>query len=228
MSTTAVLPIKQLENAKQRLGGLLDSGERQGLFRAMVSDVLTAVEACTLIDAILVITDDDDVAQLASEFGARIEAEPTEPGLIPAVTHAAGMLVAEGVDNMLFLPGDVPLVSADELEAMLDGFAADGKPAFTIAPASDLGGSNCVACHPPDCIRFGFGEDSFRRHIDRARERGIDPAVLKLPGVGLDVDTPDDLEQLVQRLIAADDESNTFRYLRESGLLEKLVNSVEI
>ncbi len=228
MSTTAVLPIKQLENAKQRLGGLLDSAERQGLFRAMVCDVLTAVEACTLVDAIMVVTNDDEVAQLVSEFDAKVISEPAEPGLIAAVTHAAGMLAAEGVDNMLFLPGDVPLVSPDELEAMLDGFAADGEPSFTIAPASDLGGSNCVACHPPNCVDFGFGEDSFRRHIGRAREKGIEPAVLKLPGVGLDVDTPEDLEQLVQQLPGANNESHTFRYLRDSGVLEKLVNSVKI
>ena len=226
MTTTAVLPIKRLDNAKQRLGGLLDPDERRGLFRAMVEDVLTAAEACVLIDDILVVTNDDEVADLVMAYGARVLPEPETPGLIAAVTLAAAELVASGVDNMVFLPGDVPMVSPDELEVVLEGFGAGDGPAFTIAPASDLGGSNCVACHPPNCIEFGFGEDSFRRHLGRARERGIEPEVVKLPGVGLDVDTPDDLEALAQALMAAGDEGNTFRFLRDSGVMDKLVTVV--
>lgn len=225
MTTTAVIPIKQLSNAKQRLSGLLDPAERQGLFAAMVQDVLTAVEACAAIDQVLVVTDDDEVAELARSYGARIMPEPPQPGLIEAVTQAGRQLATEGIRVMVFLPGDVPLVSADELAVVLEGMGVSDQPEFLIVPAADLGGSNCVVVSPPDCMTFGFGEDSFRRHIGLAKERGINPMVAKLPGLGLDVDTPEDLEALMAVVEQGGRdylEYSTVRFLTTSGIFERL------
>jgi len=71
-------------------------------------------------------------------------------------------------------------------------------------------------------MEFGFGEDSFRRHLDMARNLNIVPTVAKLPGLGLDVDTPEDLELLVKTLVEQGIESHTHRYLRESGILKRM------
>ena len=228
MSTSAVIPIKQLEDAKQRLSGLLNSNERKLLFQAMVNDVLTAVEACTYIDNIVVVTNDQAVAELARGFGAEIRPEPEPPGLIEAVTETGKQLAAEGVECMLFLPGDVPLVTPEELEVVLEGFGMSGKPEFMIVPASDLGGSNCVACSPPDCMSFGFGIDSFRKHLALARDRGIDPQVTKLPGIGLDIDTPSDISELMAEIElsiegqGARSGYSTVRLLEEIGIRQRL------
>lgn len=222
MTTTAVIPIKQLVDAKQRLSGVLTSDERTRLFRAMVEDVLVAVEVCPLIDEILIVTSDDDVQELARGFGASVMSEPENPGLIPAVTAAAKRL-SEALDSTLvFVPGDVPLITPEDLEVVLDGFGSSPAAEFTIVPASDLGGSNCVVCSPPDCIEFGFGEDSFRRHLRLAETRGIAPTVTRLPGIGLDVDTPEDLNELAQMLYESGQEKATFSYLLESGILERV------
>ena len=228
MSTSAVIPIKQLEDAKQRLSGLLNSDERKQLFKAMVNDVLTAVEACTYIDNIVVVTNDQAVAELARGFGAEIRPEPEPPGLIEAVTETGKQLAAEGVECMLFLPGDVPLVTPEELEVVLEGFGMSGKPEFMIVPASDLGGSNCVACSPPDCMSFGFGIDSFRKHLALARDRGIDPQVTKLPGIGLDIDTPSDISELMAEIELSTEGQgarsgySTVRLLEEIGIRQRL------
>ncbi len=219
MQVNLVIPIKQLENAKQRLGSLLDADQRRSLFRAMVEDVLEAGTACDRIDQVVVVTADDTVAALGLQYGARIMPEPTTPGLINAVTHAAAVFKAEGVDVMIFLPGDTPLVNAEELEVVLDGIGHSDQPELLIVPAADLGGSNCMVCSPPDCMTFGFGEDSFRRHLKLARERGIEPMVAKLPGIGLDIDTPDDLQTLVNEIIRHDIKSHTYRCLLANGLL---------
>lgn len=225
MTTTAVIPVKQLANAKQRLSGLLSADDRGLLFSAMVRDVLTAVEACSLIDQVVVVTDDLAVSELAREYGAEIRPEPEQPGLIESVTVTSEQLAMEGVATMLFLPGDVPLVSAGELELVLEGIGHSDEAEFLIVPASDLGGSNCVVCSPPDCMTFGFGEDSFRRHLGIARNLGLNPMVAKLPGIGLDIDTPDDLRELVT-LIEKEEQDfsdyNTVRFLATSGLFQQL------
>ena len=140
------------------------------------------------------------------------------------MTHAAEVLNAEGVEVMMFLPGDTPLINGEELEVVLGGMSAQDKAEFLIVPASDLGGSNCVVCSPPNCMEFGFGEDSFRRHIATARRLGIEPTVLKLPGIGLDVDTPEDLQALAREIVAQNIESHTYRFLADQGYLSFEVN----
>ena len=225
MTTAAVLPIKQLHNAKQRLADLLSADERALLCKAMLEDVLTAVEACTAIDRILVVTDDEDVTALAGAFGAEIRAEPDSPGLIEAVTEAGLALAGEGADAMVFLPGDVPLVSPEELDVVTTGITQKGGASFLIVPAEDLGGSNCVVCSPPDCMTFAFGIDSFRKHLDIARQRDMEPQVARLPGLGLDIDTPDDLRTLIERVgedVRGGQEYSTVRFLQSNGIAERL------
>ena len=214
MHRTAVIPIKQLANAKQRLAKLLNVVQRQELFQAMVEDVLDATSSCYLIDEVMVVTSDTQAAALAIQYGARVLAEPNQPGLIQAVDYAAERLVREGVDSMLFLPGDVPLVTIEELEVVLGGMGQSQQTEFLIVPSHDLGGSNCILASPPNCIEYAFGIDSFRRHLTIARAAGIEPMVAKLPGIGLDIDTPQDLAQLNELLDAEQQGSHTANFLQ--------------
>jgi len=219
MNTTAVIPIKQLNDAKKRLADRLTAEQRQSLCQAMFEDVLEAVTSCDRIDEVVVVTNDKSVASIAASYSARVVPEPDTRGLIAAVTHAAKLLTAEGVGNMVFLPGDVPLVTVDELEVVLDGFGLSGAPEFLIVPAEDLGGSNCVVCSPPNCIEFRFGIDSFRKHLNESKNRGVETSIARLPGLGLDVDTPDDLAELSEILLRQDAPTHTYRFLIQSGLM---------
>ena len=227
MTTVAVIPVKQLENAKQRLSGRLSAVQRRDLFTAMLQDVLEAVTTCDRIDRVIVVTDDAAVANVAGAFGAQIRPEPRPAGLIEAVTDVAGALASEGVANMLFVPADVPLVSVEELEVVLDGFGKAGGPEMMIVPSHDLGGSNCVVCSPPDCMTFAFGEDSFRRHLAIARERGVATAVARLPGIGLDIDLPDDLEAVAAICEKDGLTNNTHRFLIENGVVDEHGNALK-
>lgn len=227
MTTVAVIPVKQLGNAKQRLQGILSPGQRRELLRAMFSDVLEAVTTCDRIDSVIVVTGDAEVASVAREFGAEVRPEPAQPGLIEAVTETGRQLAAEAVTTMLFLPADVPLISVEELEVVLDGFGRGAGGELMIVPAHDLGGSNCMACSPPDCMTFGFGEDSFRRHLELAAACGVSASVAKLPGLGLDIDTPDDLLEAAARLRGQKLDTYTHRFLNERGIMTELSKSLK-
>ena len=221
----AVIPIGALTDAKSRLSSVLEREERTMLFIAMVEDVLSAVNSCNKVQSIMVVTNDKDAASLSDSYGAAVRAEPEYPGLIQSVTHAAALLEKAHADIMLFLPGDVPLIKVEELETVLEGCAQTESRGLVIVPSKDFGGTNCMAISPPSAIDFQFGEDSYRKHLENARSKGIEPETLTLPGLGMDIDTPTDLIELIRSIAHEKDKtvpSKTFSYLRSSGIAERL------
>jgi len=194
MDLWAVVPIKELERAKERLAPLLPPERRRALMLAMVEDVLTALAATPGLAGLAVVTVDPAASRLAAEYGARLIEAGARNGHTGAVAAAATLLAEEGCAGMLTLPGDIPLVTPAEITRLVA--AHRPAPAFTIAPSRDELGSNAVICSPPNAVPLRFGEDSFFPHLRAAEGRGIRPTVLRLPGIALDVDTPEDLAAL--------------------------------
>ena len=190
-SIWAVVPIKDFAHAQQRLSGLLSPPQRQILARTMATAVLTALADVAELAGIAVVTADADAAALARHFGARVITEGAEDGHTGAVDGARRVLTAEGQAGILTMPGDIPLVTPDEVRTVLA--AARPAPSFTIVPAHDELGSNAVLCAPPFSVKLRFGEDSYFPHLDAARAAGIAPTIVPLPGIGMDIDHPVDL-----------------------------------
>ena len=221
--TWAILPVKDMAAAKQRLNGALTPGERHDLFRAMVEDVLEALSRVHGLAGICVFTRDSEAIALAKRYGARLVMEGESLGQTAAVTAAASVLAVDGVADVVCVPGDVPLATAAEIERVLARHRAapDIRPRVTIVPARDGLGSNCMVCSPPDALPFQFGDDSFVRHLAAARRAGVVVRTMEAAGLGLDVDTPDDLAVLLQR-------AGTTRaqaYLKASGSAARLLGA---
>jgi 2-phospho-L-lactate guanylyltransferase len=187
----AVVPIKDTTDAKQRLASALAPELRQRLALAMAEDVLAALAAATGLAGILVVTVDPAAATLATRYGARVIADGARDGQTGAVTAAARLLRREDRGAMLAIPGDIPLITPAEIEALVA--AHQRHPDFVIAPAHDSRGSNAILCAPPDHVPLKFGDDSFLPHLAAARGAGIEPVILRLPGIALDIDHPRDL-----------------------------------
>jgi 2-phospho-L-lactate/phosphoenolpyruvate guanylyltransferase len=187
----AILPVKELEGAKQRLSPRLSPEERRALMTIMVEDVLDALSQVRQLAGILVVTVDPVATALAGRYGARVVTEAAREGHTGAVTATARRLAREGQAGMMTMPGDIPRLSAAEIDATLAAHRA--APAFTIVPAHDDLGSNTIVCSPPDAVPLRFGEDSFYPHLEAAGGRGIEPLVIRQPGIGMDIDHPVDL-----------------------------------
>lgn len=212
----AVIPAKNFADAKQRLGGVLTAGERPGLFAAMFEDVLATLTTVPGLDGVLVVTRDPAAMALARQYGAEVLEEIENRGQTAAVEAAAAWLADNGAEGMVAVPGDIPLVPAEEIAQVLAAHGA--APAMTIVPAQDERGSNCIACSPPGLIPFRFGNDSFRPHLNEAMQRNVKPVILRLEGIGLDIDRPDDLAQLAEM----PGDSRAQRWLRERGIADRL------
>lgn len=195
--TWAAVPVKDFAMAKTRLAGVLEAGERRELARAMLGDVLRAVSATPRMAGILVVTGDPEAMELAAALGARVLFEACGRGMSEACMAAARLLGGEGCSQMIAIPGDVPLVTPGEIARVLD--AHRRPPAVTLVPSRDGRGTNAVLCSPPGAIPLSFGGGSFSTHMEAARRCSIEPDIVRLPGLGLDVDWPADLVALEER-----------------------------
>ena len=188
-SVWACVPVKEFTGAKQRLAALLNPAQREILAETMLEDVLSALAGATLLAGILVNTVDPRAAAMAERYGARVVTEGARDGHTGAVNGMARVL--EGQGALLTLPGDIPRVTAWEVDAVVASCRA--APSFTIVPAHDELGSNAVLCAPPFAVPLRFGDDSYFPHLQAARRKGIEPTIVRLPGIGLDIDHPVDL-----------------------------------
>jgi 2-phospho-L-lactate/phosphoenolpyruvate guanylyltransferase len=192
----AVVPVKDTAAAKQRLAGAVPPPLRQALALAMLEDVLAALADARGLAGRLVVTIDPAVRRLAARYGAECLAEGAEDGHTGAVAAAARRLAAEGRGAMLTLPGDIPLVTAAEIERLIAAHRQalrQAGPSFTISPSHDERGSNAIIVSPPDAVPLRFGDDSFLPHLAAAAAHGIAPTIVRLPGIALDIDNPVDL-----------------------------------
>jgi len=188
------VPVKDLDQAKQRLVRALDPGRRRALARAMLIDVLRALTGAGL-DRVWVVTREPEVTAIARAFGFEVLAEADNRGHTAAVAAAQAEAGRVDADAFLTIPGDVPCVTADEIRALVA--ARPAAPGAAFAPSRSGLGTNGVVLGPPAAMRLRFGEPSFDGHLMAARALRLQTSVVHLPGLGLDVDDPSDLAALV-------------------------------
>jgi 2-phospho-L-lactate guanylyltransferase len=196
VSIVVAVPVKDLANAKQRLVAFLSPSERGDLARAMLEDVLNALAGARL-GPVLVVTREPEVEGLAACHGAGTLREEINRGHTEAVAHAQRAALVRGATRFLTIPGDVPCVTPGELRALAE--ATMEAPGVVFVPSLSGFGTNAALLEPPDVMPLKFGEPSFDNHLVAARAAGLRPLVRRLPGIGLDIDAPDDLALLLER-----------------------------
>ena len=212
----AAVPVKDVVNAKQRLMRVLDGRERRELARAMLFDVLKALGAAAF-DHVWVVTREPEVAALARSLGAEPLSEPENRGHTAAVATAQAEAARQGATAFLTIPGDVPCVTAAEIRSLADALPA--APAVALTPSRSGLGTNGVALAPPSAMRLRFGEPSFDGHVVAARALRLAVNIVRLPGLGLDVDAPEDLVML----LAEGPTTESGRLLASWQITERLV-----
>ena len=209
-----LIPVKTLASAKQRLAPALEQEERTALATAMLKDVFEAVASWNRRPQVAVVTGDAEARSLARQCGFEILDDPEEAGESAAVERATHALEAQGAESVLVIPGDIPLVTAGELETI---YAAAPLGGTVLVPSHDGRGTNAALRKPASLFPLRFGNDSFLPHRQAAEATERPLMVLALPGIGLDVDTPQDLAALV----AAPGERRSQRLAREWKLEER-------
>jgi len=193
--TAAILPVKSFDAAKQRLGSLLGAGSRHALAQAMFQDVLSSLRKTDAIERIVVVTSEPSVEFAADEQVVLLEDELRD-GQSPAAETGIRWAIEAGFERVLLVPGDTPLLSVTELEALLANASED----VVIVPDRHGTGTNALLLRPPTAIAPSFGPDSLQRHVAAAESAGVAHRVEQLPSLMFDVDTSEDLAGVAEAI----------------------------
>lgn len=221
----ALVPVRSLAAAKERLAALLTIRERRSLAAAMLSDVLAAAVATPELRQVWIVTSDNEAATMARGLGALVlEETPVQGSGSPLNAALEGARIAISTrtkppDALLVLPLDIPAATPAALSSFLQGGPGSDGKLVRICPARD-GGTNALLLRPPRVIPFRFGVGSAGAH---ARAGTAASAIVTLRPQALlqdDVDTPADIERLVRGGASG---PNTREALHAMRLTERLL-----
>lgn len=212
----ALVPFKGATGAKRRLGDVLNESERESLVLAMMRDVLATLTRCRTLGGILLVSRDRMAFELAEEFGIDVfedSATDLSGAVVQSGDYARDSRAASGT---LFVPGDVPLIRPEDVDAVLDGHQH-----VTLVPDANDIGTNAAASSPPNAFEYLFDGKSFKPHIASARRAGIEPRIVRRTAWGLDVDTVDELTAVAAQAVG----TRTGAFLEASGIPARLATN---
>jgi 2-phospho-L-lactate guanylyltransferase len=210
-----LVPVKNLANAKQRLSSVLGPEARQELAQAMCADVLETLARWRQRPGVAVVTGDPFASDLAAGLGFEVIADDVNPGETGAIEMATAFCRERGADHTLVIPADIPLIESGELEKIVDSAPPEGA---VLVPDAAGRGTNAALRAPADLFPLRFGNDSFLPHLTAAKATGLPCVVLNLPGIALDVDRPEDLQELA----AAGGEHRSQKLVRSWNLVAQV------
>lgn len=175
MIWTALVPLKLGAQRKSRLAHRLTLAERERLSDRMAAHVLACLAATPRVSRIVTLAPAPvGAGEWRADQGRGLNAE-----LQAARAEVPGALA------VVF--GDLPLLSRDDVDALLDVAERAG---IALAPDRRRRGVNALAIAVGRALVFEFGEHSFPRYRSQAPEA----AVVQRPGLMHDIDTVEDME----------------------------------
>lgn len=184
-SPIVLIPIKAFRSAKGRLEASLSPRDRADLARRLAAGVIAAAAPWPVV----VVCDDDEVATFAAAHGCTVVRVPAR-GLNAAVRDAIDEMDLDGRSHVVVVHGDLALPRS------LHELSLDRE--VVVVPDRRRSGTNVLALSPSIARRFTFayGPASFDAHLAEAIRLGVPATVVDDHALGLDVDEPDDLDEV--------------------------------
>jgi 2-phospho-L-lactate guanylyltransferase len=177
----ALIPLQAPGARKSRLSARLSPAQRDVLAEALAEHVATCLQAEPRVSSVTLLCEAAPKHwpfAWRRDFGRGLNAE----------LEAWRTEVAPS--NVVVVLGDLPLLCASDITVLLDGVDT-----VTLAPDRHGSGTNAIALPSAATLRFAFGVGSFKRHRERS---GQAARIVRKRGLQLDLDTPEDLDIVLQ------------------------------
>jgi 2-phospho-L-lactate guanylyltransferase len=214
MTPVILVPVKEEARAKMRMSMLLSAQERSLVARAMLEDTIQAL--LPLAFPVAIVTNSVRTAGRVEKLGWKVLWEEEQISESTSIDAASKRLESEGVDGVLRLPADLPLVQPGDVEDLFSpGIAA---PCAVLAPSWDRTGTNALLRRPPALFPSRFGPNSFALHLEEAAAAGAQIRIVENPRLALDLDDASD----ITRFLAQPTDCLTYHLLVGLNIKERL------
>ena len=187
----ALVPLKYLAEAKQRLAPVLESAPRMELVLSMASDVLAALVSVKTLERVLLVSEDPGVAQFALDAGVELFQVPAGGGLNSDLERAAAYAWEQGAGRVLIVHADLPFLTGEKLQHFI---ANRPDTATCLAACKTCTGTNLLLTSLPLTFPLVFGLHSlagFNGLLGGMSE------VVRDSVLSWDIDEPKDLDRLL-------------------------------
>ncbi len=168
--------------------------ERIALADALWQDFFEVARATRGIDRIVVVSAESSVLDRAEQLGWEVLAESQQRSESDSVDFASRWCADRGVDALLRVPVDLPLVEPADIESLFDSLPK--PPGTLLVPSRDGDGTNALLRTPPAHFPSRFGPGSFALHMAEGARCGSRIQIVRNERLEFDLDDMEDLQAL--------------------------------
>ena len=195
MKIAAIIPVKTFSNAKTRLD--LSPQKIEDLCKIMLEEILHTVSISPQIEKTIIVTKEEKAIEIGKKFNAEIIIDEKEQSVNGAVALADKYLLENNFDASIVFPQDIPYIKTQDIDFMLN---YKTPPNFAIiVPSRRFDGTNALMRMPVDLMKTHYDEDSYKIHMNTAKEHTLNVAMVFVKRIMWDVDNAEDLKFLLEQ-----------------------------
>ncbi|MFQ5782036.1 MAG: 2-phospho-L-lactate guanylyltransferase [Nitrosopumilus sp.] len=195
MKIAAIIPVKTFSNAKTRLE--LSPQKIEELCKVMLEEILHTISISPQIEKIILVTKEEKAIKIGKKFNTITIIDKKEESVNNAVALADKYLLENNFDASIVFPQDIPYIKTQDIDFMLN---YKTPPNFAIiVPSRRFDGTNALVRMPIDLMKTHYDEDSYKIHMNTAKEHTLNVAMVFVKRIMWDVDNYADLKFLLEQ-----------------------------
>jgi 2-phospho-L-lactate guanylyltransferase len=195
LKIAAIIPVKTFSNAKTRLN--LSPHQKEELCKIMLEEILHIVSISPQIEKTIIVTKEEKAIEIGKKFNAVIIIDEKEESVNSAVALADKYLLENNFHASIVFPQDIPYIKTQDIDFMLN---YKTHPNFAIiVPSRRFDGTNALVRMPVNLMETHYDEDSYKIHMNTAKEYTLNVAMVFVKRIMWDVDNEEDLKFLLEQ-----------------------------
>ena len=194
MKIAAIIPVKTFSKAKTRLN--LSPQQVEDLCKIMLEEILHTVSISPQIEKIIMVTKEEKAIEIGKKFNVVTIVDEKEKSVNNAVALADKYLLENNFHASIVFPQDIPFIKTQDIDFMLN---YKTHPNFAIiVPSRRFDGTNALARMPIDLMETHYDEDSYKIHMNTAKEHTLNVAMVFVKRIMWDIDNIEDLKFVLE------------------------------
>ena len=195
MKIAAIIPVKTFSKAKSRLD--LSPQQVEDLCKIMLDEILHTLSISPQIEKIIMVTKEEEAKKIGEKYNIVAIKDEKEESVNSAVALADKYLLENNFDASIVFPQDIPFIKTQDIDFMLN---YKMHPNFAIiVPSRRFDGTNALTRMPIDLMETHYDEDSYKIHMNTAKEHTLNVAMVFVKRIMWDVDNAEDLKFLLEQ-----------------------------